>query len=94
MSEYLGYILIIYFIRPSSYESEMSVTFGSVCDECEGTGEIECDACEGKGRRIVICKMCNGESCRICKWTGQMEVECDECEDGMVACTICDSSVE
>ena len=79
----------------STYLSKLSVSYGSVCGECDGTGEVECEACEGNGRRIVTCKVCYGlgEFCPVCHGTGKTEVQCDECEDGMNPCSSCESAI-
>lgn len=46
-----------------------------VCDECDGTGQIDCVACDGEG--FTICDHCF------------QHVDCEECEGGKVQCPVC-----
>ena len=59
-----------------------------MCDNCDGTGEIQCDTCDGSGE----------EDCRYCGGSGMDEdsgEECDMCEgDGKQTCEHCNGSGE
>jgi hypothetical protein len=74
------------------------------CPKCRGTNRIECRACRGRGQleredQVVIrgsdlnhhtATVKRTEQCLPCRATGQ--VECDACDNGKVACSLCEGS--
>ena len=74
----------------SSRSRSGSVSLGSFCQTCNGTGRVTCRTC--KGQAAMTCTMCNGKSilvCKYCNGTGQNPL-CTTCKgEGLLTCQHC-----
>lgn len=54
----------------------LDIDGSDICEECEGTGEVECGQCDGSG----TCTCSHRHDCEECDGSGA--IDCEECDGG------------